>query len=311
MQDFLYRIEILQNVLIAGPIIGAVCSLLSVYIVLRRMALISEGVSHAAFGGFGAAILLGYWIPAIDNIFGWQFVAGIFCVATAFLIGFVTRKKRVSEDSAIGIFLVTSVAAGQLLLRTRQLLGGKAPPNVESLLFGSFADIRAFDVWLLAGVLAAVGLTIGLLYYQFLYTTLDEEMARINGVNTRFINTLLLFMISLVIVVSVRMVGSLIITALMIIPGATANMLSRKFSGVLIASLLIGTLGTSAATALSLVKPLDRFTTGPLIVLLLFVVFAAVWAYRNFVKPRPVNPDAAGAVPQRENPSSFGHGHSH
>lgn len=310
MDQFITRLEIMQYVLLAGPVIGAVCSLLSVFIVLRRMALISEGVSHSAFGGISAAILLGIWIPAIDSHMGWGFVAGLFCVATAFLIGYVSRKKRVSEDSAIGIFLVTTLALGHVMLKTVRILG-KTPPNVEAILFGDFANINGTDLAILSVVLLAVGATIFLLFHQFLYTTLDEEMARINGVNTRLINMLLLVMISLVIVVSVRMVGALIITALMIIPGATANLISRRFGGVLLASILIGTLGSSVATGFALVSPLNQYSTGPLIVLLLFVVFAAVWAYRNFVKPRPINPDAAAAPAQRETPGAFGHGHSH
>jgi len=121
----------------------------------------------------------------------------------------------------------------------------------------------------------------------------------------------LLLMISLVIVVCVRMVGSLIITALMIIPGATANMISRKFGGVLVASLLIGTFGTSAATGLALVRPFNQFATGPLIVLTLFLIFLVVWMFRQFIKPRPQNPDIAVVTPEAAHPGAFGHGHVH
>jgi zinc transport system permease protein len=311
MHEFMLRLQLWHNLLLAGPIIGATCSLISVYVVLRRMALISEGVSHAAFGGISVALLIGYWIPSLDGPVGWELVAGLFCFATALLIGYVTRKKRVSEDSAIGIFLVTSVALGQVVLRARKLLGGAPPPNVESLLFGDFLNVNGTDVTIVAIVLLAISVTIFMLFHQFLYTTLDEEMARINGVNTRLINLLLLLMISVVIVVCVRMVGSLIITALMIIPGATANMISRRFGGVLLGSLLIGILGSSSATALALVSPFDQFATGPLIVLTLFLIFAVVWAFRHFVKPKPTNPDAAPIVTEPAHPGAFGHGHTH
>ena len=132
LNTFLQTVHAAQYVLLVGPVIGAMCALISVYVVLRRMALISEGVSHAAFGGISAALLLGYWFPSMDGPLAWEIVAGIFCLATALLIGWVSRKKRVTEDSAIGIFLVTSIAIGQVLLRIRKSLGGQTPPNVEA-----------------------------------------------------------------------------------------------------------------------------------------------------------------------------------
>ena len=135
------------------------------------------------------------------------------------------------------------------------------------------------------------------LYYQFLYTTLDEEMARINGVNTKLINTLLLAIISLVIVVGVRMVGGLMITALTVLPGATACMLSRKFAGVLIASLLIGTLGTFTAVCLAIVPPMSSYDPGPIGVLTLFAIFTIVWTIRRFFKPKVISPDIEPAQP--------------
>ncbi len=303
-----------RYMLLVGPLIGATCSLLSVYVVLRRMAMISEGVSHAAFGGIAAALLVGYFVPSMDNLMWWEIIAGIFCLGTALLIGYVSRKKRVTEDSAIGIFLVTTLALGQVLITVRRLIlppnGRPMPVDIEGLLFGQFVSVNGTDLIVVACAALAVFAVIGVLYYQFLYTTLDEEMARVNGVNTRLINFLLLMMISLVIVVCVRMVGSLIITALMIIPGATANLISRKFGGVLLLSLVIGTLGTSAATCVALVPPLDRFTTGPLIVLTLFVMFIGVWIFRQFFKPR-VLVETAVTPPEQKNSSSFGHGHSH
>ncbi len=322
MNELLQRIAICENFLIAGPIIGGVCALLSVYVVLRRMALISEGVSHAGFGGIAVAILMGYYFPVLDNPLLRVVITGIFCLLTSLLIGWVSRRKRVSEDSAIGIFLAATVAIGMMLLTFRTRLPAKidaggnivsaVPPSIESLLFGQFSQVDRQDVMVLAVAAVFVFGVVFALYHQFLYTTLDEEMARINGVKTRVINTLLLMMISLVICICVRMVGFLMITALMIIPGATANLISRRFSGVLIASLLIGVLGSAAATWSAVIfPPLGRYPSGPLVVLTLFLIFAVVWAFRHFVKPKPVNPDAVAAQTEPAHPGAFGHGHSH
>jgi zinc transport system permease protein len=306
---------IARYLLMAGPMIGATCALLSVYVVLRRMALIAEGVSHAGFGGIAVAVLVGYFVPPLDNDVAREIITGIFCLGTAMLMGYVTRRKRVSEDSAIGIFLVASVAIGMLLLSVRRSLpanGHAIPVDVEALLFGSPAAVSQSDAITAGITMLVVFAIIGALYYQFLYTTLDEEMARINGVNTRLINTLLLAIISLVIVTSARMVGFLMITALTIIPGATANMISRRFVGVLIASLIIGTGGTFGAVCVATVLPYDP---GPLVVLTLFLIFAVVWAFRHFFKPRvALDEDPAAAAPHdhaHEHPGAFGHTHSH
>jgi ABC-type Mn2+/Zn2+ transport system permease subunit len=319
----LETIHLFRHFLMAGPLIGAMCALLSVYVVLRRMALISEGVSHAGFGGMGVAILLSYYFVSLDNPYWQVIITGIFCLLTSLLIGWVSRRKRVSEDSAIGIFLAASVALGAILIAYRARLPAKIgpdgrmiskiPPSIESLLFGQFTQVLREDVILLTAVAVIVFGIIFALYHQFLYTTLDEEMARINGVNTRLVNTLLLIMISLVICICVRMVGFLMITALMIIPGATANMLSRKFSGVLIAALLIGTLGTSLATWAVMFRPIGIYPPGPIVVLTLFAFFALVWAFRQFIKPKAVPPtDAVTPVhPQAHPPGAFGHEHSH
>jgi ABC-type Mn2+/Zn2+ transport system permease subunit len=308
IHDMLY---LSRHMLLLAPIVGAMCALVSVFVVLRRMALISEGVSHAGFGGIGVAILAAYFVPFLDGTLARQIIIGVFCIATAFLMGYVTRRKRVSEDSAIGIFLAASVALGQLLLRIRHTFrGGPAVPiDLEHALFGDFLNVGTPDV-VVAGVTAlAVFLIVGLFYHQLVYVTLDEEMARVNGVRTALLNILLLFMISLIIVVCVRMVGFLMITALMIIPGATANMLSRRFGGVLIASLLIGTFGTSAAVTLCAFPPFSSYTAGSIIVLTLFAIFCIVWAFRHFIKPRPVAEGSPLQAHTEKEPGAFGHGH--
>ncbi len=283
-------IQLFSNLLLIGPVIGATCSLLSVFVVLRRMALISEGVSHAGYGGIAVAIAIGAMFSTITGPIWQEVITGIFCLITALSIGYVTHKKRVTEDSAIGIFLVASVAFGQLLLSViRVYLQGKGqqlPYDIEHLLFGDFVAADRTDLIIVSAAMVMVFAIIGGMYFQFLYTTLDEEMARINGVNTRLVNFLLLFMISTVTVLCVRMVGFLMITALMVIPGATGNMLSRKFGGVVIASLLIGTVSTSAATWLMITSPFDQYSSGPMVVLVLFAVFVVVWVYRQF-KPKP------------------------
>jgi zinc transport system permease protein len=304
MFSFFWQFHWTAHVFIVGVAIAATCSLISPYIVLRRMALISEGVSHAGFGGIGLAILLACFLPALNNDVANRVITGIFCLITALLIAYVTRARKVTEDSAIGIFLVASVALGDLFLSIRAKLpaNGPRPASVEQLLFGNFLAVGPSDDVLALLTMLFCFLAVGLLFWQFLYTSLDEEMARVNGVATRAINFLMLFMISLVIVIGVRMVGFLMITAMTIIPGATANMISRRFSGVLIASLAIGVFGTLGALLLvlwpqvfgyaptSVFARLSECPPGPILVLTLFLIFSVTWLLRHLVKPKVVVP---------------------
>lgn len=289
MLDALQHLDYRIYSLIIGVAIAATCSLISTFVVLRKMALISEGVSHAGFGGMAVALLVGYYIPALSNELAVRVVTGLFCLGTALLIGYFARSRRVHEDSAIGILLVASVALGNVLLHFYASLPHDRPvrTDVERLLFGDFASVNFTDTVVSVCTAAVCFFIVGLLYWQFLYTTLDEEMARVNGVNTRLINLLLMTMISLVIVVNVRMVGFLMITAMTIIPGATANMISRRFSGVLALSVAVGIVGTVGAVVLVGNTALEDYPSGPFIVLALFGMFTATWIVRHFYKPRP------------------------
>ncbi len=292
MSDFLEYAYLVRYALIVGPLLAAVCALLSVFVVLRGMAMISEGVAHSGVGGIGMALLIGLMLPALDNPIGQLVITGIFCTATALLIGYISHGKHVSEDSAIGIFLVASVSVGICALTIRQYLHGSGgtPPSLEDMLFGTITTVGPQDVYATLILALAVFTVIFSMYKAFVYTALDEEMARINGVPVALINTLLLLMVSVVIVMAMRMVGLFMINALMIIPGATARLVSRSFGRVVFTSLLVGVGGVTGslllAVALALCPPLDRIPTGPILVLTLFTIFVAVWIFRQLFKPK-------------------------
>lgn len=277
------------RIVLVGVLVAWSCSLLSVYIVLRRMSMIAEGVAHSGFGGMGIALVAAFYAPFFDSPVVLQTVIGVYCLATALLIGFVTRAKRVHEDAAIGIFLVASMALGAVLVAVRKQLGSAGQiPSFEQMLFGEFSAVNTFDLYSAAGAAILVTGSVALFYHQLLYTTLDEDMARVNGVNTRFMNTLLLVLISLVIVVGVRMVGFLMITAITIIPAATANMISRRFGGVVALSLLIGVGGALVSLIAVFAPLLAGLPPGPLLVLTLFAIFVAVWVVRHVFKRKVV-----------------------
>jgi ABC-type Mn2+/Zn2+ transport system permease subunit len=282
-------LHIMRHVLIVGPVMAAVCALLSVFVVLRRMAMISEAVAHAGLGGLALSLLLGYWCAFFqDSYWGLELITGGFCIGTALLIGLFSRGRDVTLDSAIGIFLVASVAAGVVMLYVRKMLPGPnaMPMNPESVLFGDINSVNGTDAWLICIVAVAVFAVVFLMLPSFIYTAMDEEMARVNGVKTWLVHLLLLIMVSTVIAVSARMVGTLMINALMILPGATARMMSRRFGGVLAISLLVGVLGVTGSLLASIfvftdVPYLQAVPTGPILVLTLFLIFLTTWCVRK------------------------------
>ncbi len=284
----------MRDVLIVGPVMAALCALLSVFVVLRRMAMITEAVAHAGLGGMALALLVGQWWAVANQMWCQEIITGLFCVATALLIGFFSRGREVTVDSAIGIFLVGSVAVGVVMLFARQYMSGGPPMplNIENVLFGKIDSVGILDVWLIGIVAVAVFGIVFLMLPSFVYSAMDEEMARVNGIRTGLVHVLLLVMVSAVVTVAARMVGTLMINALMIIPGATAKLISRRFGGVLAASLLVGVLGVSGALVLNIVTTwasqqsqefawVTHVPTGPVLVLTLFAIFLAVWGIRK------------------------------
>ncbi len=164
------------------------------------------------------------------------------------------------------------------------------PLNPEAVLFGSINSVTSMDAWLMGIVAAAVFLVVLLMLPSFIYTVMDEEMARISGVKTWLVNLLLLVMVSVVITVSARMVGTLMINALMILPGATAKLVCRRFHGVLAVSLLVGVVGVSGSLFGSIfmaqVPWLSAVPTGPVLVLSLFLIFLVTWLIRRMGRRR-------------------------
>ena len=282
--DWLQQYEFARHALIAGVAVGTVCSLLSVVVVLKRMAFIGEGVSHAGFGGVGTALILGLGGMSQDA------VVMMFCVMTGVLIGVLSRKRHVEPDSAIGILLVLAMALGVLLTDVWRNVRSEPwyverfgvpsnPPSFEQLLFGSLLTISPTHMWLAVGLSAAIVLTLVLFYKEILFFTFAEPVSAVFGVRTGPIYYLLLVLLSLTIVLSMKLAGFLLVSALLVIPGATALLWSRKMSVVLIVSWCVGMAGVVGGLLLSL--EVGHLSSGPCIVAVLGTIFGLTLAVRG------------------------------
>lgn len=247
----------MQRAFLGGIMVGASCAFLSVFVVLRRMAFIGQGVSHAAFGGIALSVLVG-----IQPTLG----ATIFAILTALAIGMMSRRRWVAEDSTIGIFLAVSMALGLLFLGFKE--GSTA--NLFGYLFGSILSILPAD---LPWILIMTGVVFALLFAfvkELHFYSFDEDMARVSGIPVDLLYFGLLVLIAVTVVASMKLVGVILVTALLVIPGAGARLLTSSIITMIVISVASGIL--SVVIGLTAAYLLD-VSPGASIVLVLFGFF--------------------------------------
>jgi zinc transport system permease protein len=256
----------MQRALAAGVIVGLVCAVLSVYVVLKRMAFIGQGISHAAFGGVALGLLLFQSATRPDR---WiSLITAAFCLAVAFAIGITTRRGPISADSAIGIFFAASMALGVLFVALRK----RYTAEVFAYLFGSVLSVTQDDVVAIAILAGVVLLAVAAFYKELLFYSFDERMAGVSGLPVGALHYLLLALLALTIVVAVKVVGIVLMSAFLVIPGATARLVTGEFRRMMGLSVVIGV--GSAVAGLALSNAWD-VPPGATIVLIQFAVFAA------------------------------------
>jgi ABC-type Mn2+/Zn2+ transport system permease subunit len=249
--------------LAAAVIAGALCGLIGVYVTLRGMSYIGHGLSHAIFGGYAAAPLLG--VPVVLG-------AGAWGLASALAINAVTRTRRIGADAAIGVVTTASFALGVALL-TR--FGNKGPA-FDALLFGSINGVSTSDLLLLAGALAfAVAVFTGL-YRAFLFSTFDPEVADVSGVPVRRMDALLMLVLSVSILATLKIIGVTLVAATLVIPAVVARMLSDSFSRMLWISTGLGASAGAVGMYLSFQLAIPSGTTIVLVNAAVFVLVLAV-----------------------------------
>jgi ABC-type Mn2+/Zn2+ transport system permease subunit len=281
-----------QHALFAGVAMAIACSVLSVFVVQRRMAFVGEGISHAAFGGIGVALLLEVALPPLRHPLVREAVVAVFCVGTAIVMGRLAHQRRVTADSAIGIALVVAMAIGVLLLDLRSewiralSARGVAPgdwqsyaPSYHDILFGNILSISREQTWLACGAAGAVVLWVALTFRGLVFYAADEEAAVTFGLPVGFLHYGLLTALGVTVVVTMQLLGVILVSALLILPGSIASFWSRRIKRVLGVAVLAGVL--SIVLGLAAAMGLEVLSTGPVIVVVLALLFVASWALRG------------------------------
>lgn len=256
------------------------CAILSVLVVSRRWAFIGEGISHSGFGGAGTAWILALLFPGFDQPWVPYVCVVVFCLLTALAIGFLSDRQRVNSDAAIGIFMVVALAWGFLARQIFVAYKHAEPAGFDTFLFGEMGALSAQYAISAVMLSAAVVLVVAALAKEILYYCFDPVMAAASGVRAGFIHYLLMLLLAVMIVLGVRVVGSVLVTALLVLPGATALLLSQKLRTVLTVAIITAVIGAAAGVLLS--AGCRFIPAGPAIVLVLFAEFIACYAASRF-----------------------------
>jgi zinc transport system permease protein len=210
------QMDFLRNALAAGIIVSIVCGIIGSLVVVNRIVFLAGGIAHAAYGGIGLAFFL-----------GWSYLAGTvgFSLLAAAVMAAVTLKAKHRADAMVGVIWAVGMATGVILL---DLTPGY---NVDlmSFLFGSILAVPASDLWQMSAMGIIVVVIVIYYYNDFLAMSYDDEFARLRGVPVTFLYCLLLGMIALTVVMIIRVVGLILVIALLTIP----PFIAEKFTGSL------------------------------------------------------------------------------
>ena len=235
--------EYMQLALAVGVVVGACAPLIGTFLVHKQMALMGDGIGHLAFAGVAGGLLLEVW-PV------WSALA--VSVLGAVAIEWLRARGHASGDLALALFFYGGVAAAVVLASRAD--GGTA--NVLPYLFGSILTVTPSDVWIVAATGAVIVATIAVAGRALFAIVVDEESARVAGLPVDALNSLLAALAAVTVVAAMRVVGVLLVAALMVLPVATARLLAGSFRGTLVLGAVVGVasvvLGLGAARAWAL-----------------------------------------------------------
>ena len=256
----LFEHSFMVRALIAGALVGVICPALGTFLVLRRLALIADTLAHVALAGVAVGLVTGT-SPFIFAIIASTLAAGA--------IEWLRSTGRVLGDVALALFLYAALAVAIVLISLDHGLNA----NLFSILFGSILTVTTTDLWLIGGLAVVVLLTVLMFYPELLQTTFDQELATVSGLRVRWVNLLLAVLTGVTVALAMRIVGVLLVGALMVIPVIASLQISRGFRTTVVVAVVLGLvsviIGLVAAYYLSL-------AAGGAIVLAAFVVL--LWA---------------------------------
>jgi zinc transport system permease protein len=256
--------DFMQRALIAAALVGLLAPLIGVFLVQRRLALLGDGMGHVALTGVGLAFLLGTApIPT----------AMATAAAGAFLIEFIRYRSRTAGDVALALLFYGGIAGGVLFA---SLAPGKASSSLNAYLFGSLSTVASGDVMALLALCLLVIALLAVFGREMFAMSLDVDLAAVQGIRVRMMSTLLAVLAAVVVVVGMRVVGLLLVSAIMIVPVAAAQQITRSFRATTALAVLLGLIASVSGLVTSFVVEVPPGPTIVLEALALFAVLAVI-----------------------------------
>ena len=262
----LLQYEFMRNAIFAAILASIACGVIGAYVVVKRITFISGAIAHAAFGGVGLGYFLGI-NPVLTLL--------PFSLVSALGIGFVSRRSKGPEDSAIGIFWAVGMALGIILIG---LTPGYAP-DLFSYIFGNILTVPLSDILMMLALDVVILISVALFYKEFLAVSFDEEYAEVSGVKVVFFYMFLLCLVAMTVVVLIRVVGIVLVIALLTIPAAIAKIYEcPSLRRMMLISAALGVFFTLSGLALSYFLNLASGAT--------IVILAAVFYLAAVILPK-------------------------
>ncbi|MGQ0771278.1 MAG: metal ABC transporter permease [Nitrososphaerota archaeon] len=262
----------IQKGLVAGIAIAIICSLMGTFLVLRRYSLFGDAISHMAFGGISIGMLVGVyplWTAFVVSVLG------------ALGITKLRKSTKISGDAAIAVLLVSGFGIGVLLISTT----GGFKVDLFSFLFGSILLISLEDTLLILGISAGVVAALVTLRRQLLHLTFDEEQAKVSGLNVDRLNYIFVVLASVTVITSMRLVGILLISALIVLPNITSMMFGKGFKKTVVMSMSISVFSVVSGIVLSYY--LDLAPSGTIVMISVAILVGSLVAKHIGVIGKP------------------------
>ena len=222
----MFELEFMRNAFLAGFIISLLCPCIGLFLVLKRYSMIGDTLSHSSFAGVAIGLVFGY-NPILT--------AFIFTTICAIIIEFLRSYFKKYAELVMSIILTLSLGIAIILVSS-----GKATAKVTSFLFGSILTVSSEDLIIISTVSLICFIIIKILYKKLIYTTFDEEGAKVAGVNVKLVNYIFTLIVGATISVSIRVMGILVISSIIVVPVATAMQFKKGFTNTLIVSMFFG-----------------------------------------------------------------------
>jgi len=268
----LFSSPMAQRSLLVAALVGVVAPIIGTFLVQRRLSLLGDGIGHVALTGVGTGWLAGtltgaaradaYAVPG----------AILAAVAGAVLIEYMRDRGRASGDVALALLFYGGIAGGVLIIS----IAGGTSANLTGYLFGSLATVTATDVWLTVGLSALIVLVGWRLRTALFAVSYDEEFARASGLPVVALNTLIAVVAALTVTVAMRVVGLLLVSALMIVPVVTAQLFARSFASTMWLAMAIGGAVTVAGLLITFFYPAPPGATVVVLAITVFAVFSGM-----------------------------------